>query len=110
MSDAEQKTLAKQLEQIAEYKTFELSSSETLLQRQSTASTTRTPQTGRITTTRTAAQTRQVQQQAQAAQAARPSSPAENAADFAKLFHSALLDRQSLARPVGHKRCRMSRR
>lgn len=102
MSDAEQKTLAKQLEQIAEYKTFELSSSETLLQRQSTASTTRTPQTGRITTTRTAAQTRQVQQQAQAAQAARPRSPAENAADFAKLFHSALLDRQSLARPVGH--------
>ena len=102
MSDLEQKMLADQLEEIYKYKTFELNPSPILLQPQRSTAAARTQPAGRITTTRTTARARPTQQQAQSAQAAPQRPTVAHAADFAKLFHSALLDRQSLARPAGH--------
>ena len=105
MDKAEQEALGVQLGEIYNRKMFELNPSPVLLPRTRTAVVPET-QPGQAATSRpTTAQQRQAQQQAQAqaAQTATQERPAAaHATDFAKLFHSALLDRETLARPVAH--------
>jgi hypothetical protein len=103
MDKAEQETLAVQLGEIYTKKMFELNPSPILLPRMQRPAAP-AAQPGRTVTSRpTTAQQRQAQQQAQAAQMATQERPAvAHATDFAKLFHSALLDRESLARPAAY--------
>ena len=104
MDKAEQEVLAVQLGEIYTKKMFELNPSPVLLPRTQAAARPPAPvtrSTGRAVTSRPT--TAQQQAQAQAAQPAAPERPAvAHATDFAKLFHSALLDREPLARPAGH--------
>lgn len=110
MSSDQRVALQDQLEAVYERKAFELNPSPILLpqQRAAPAAAGAARQPGQVTTTRTtAAQRRQAQRQARQ-QAQQPvAQPRERPAaahstDFAKLFHSSLLDREQLARPVTH--------
>ena len=106
MDKAQQEALLAQLEEVYKHKIFELNPSPILLPQTRTTSTAKTTtQTSTFRTTRqTAAQRRQAQQQTQAAQTNTKERPAvAHATDFAKLFHSALIDRESLARSAGQK-------
>lgn len=105
MDKAEQEALAVQLGEIYTKKMFEINPSPILLPRtqaaRPTAPVTRSP--GRTATSRPTTAQQQAQARAQAAQPAAPERPAvAHATDFAKLFHSALLDREPLARPAEH--------
>lgn len=101
---SQRESLLDQLEKIYDRKAFELNPSPILLPPQPRAAAAQTRQAGRITTTRTtAAQQRQAQQQQQQQAAQTQQRPAvAHATDFAKLFHSSLLDREPLALPVTH--------
>lgn len=108
MSPEEVELLKIQLEQIHEHKAFQLNPSAILLPRQQqrrqtaaerAAQRAEDRRAGRLTTSRTAIRRRQAQQET-ASPTHRPA--VAHAADFAKLFHSSLLDRDLLARPVDH--------
>lgn len=106
MDKTQQESLLAQLEEVYKHKIFELNPSPILLpQTRSTSTARTTTRTSTFRTTRqTAAQRRQAQQQAQSTQSATKERPAvAHATDFAKLFHSALIDRETLARPAGQK-------
>lgn len=106
MSKAQREDLQDQLEKIYDLKMFELNPNPIMLPQQRAAapaaqarSAAQARPAGQITTTRTTpAQRTAAQPQAQTQQ--RPA--VAHATDFAKLFHSALLDREPLARPVAH--------
>jgi hypothetical protein len=108
MTKTQRMDLLVQLDDVYKQKAFELNPSPIMLPPQARAPAAgQTQPAGRITTTRTttttAARQRQAQQQALAAQSQAQQRPAvAHATDFAKLFHSSLLDREPLARPVGH--------
>jgi len=108
MDTAGREALQDQLEELHKRKAFELNPSPILLPAQARTATpapaAAPQQAGRITTTRTtAAQRRQQAQQQQSQTQQTQQRPAvAHATDFAKLFHSSLLDRQTLARPVEH--------
>ncbi len=104
MDMIQREALKDQLEEIYDRKTFELNPSPIMLPSQTRTTTTTTAavtrQTGQVTTTRTTVRTTPTPQRA-------ASQPQQRAAiahstDFAKLFHSSLLDREALARPVTH--------
>lgn len=100
MEKAEQEAMQVQLGEIYKYKMFELNPSSILLPpTQTAASKSATPSTraSKFRTTRTTP-ARTAQAAPTAAQQQRPA--VAHATDFAKLFHSALLDRESLARPI----------
>ncbi len=108
MSPDEVELLKVQLAQIHEHKAFQLNPRAILLprhQQQRQTAAERAAQraedrrAGRLTTSRTAIRRRQAQQET-ASPTHRPA--VAHAADFAKLFHSSLLDRDLLARPVDH--------
>jgi DNA uptake protein ComE-like DNA-binding protein len=105
----DEKTLAsltKELEELSKYKMFTLSNSTILLPPETASATTQTPQQPspasrsrqrRTNSRRTAAAAQQSAQTQPQAQKVRPE--VAHAADFAKLFHSSLLDTESLAVP-----------
>lgn len=111
----DREALQNQLSGIYEHKVFELNPAPVLLpvqpaqRQQEAASEGQTRQVGRFTVTRTTAAQRQQMRQ-QTRQAARTTAQLQtqqrptvaHAADFAKLFHSSLLDREALAHPVPH--------
>ena len=99
MDKTELMTLQSQLNEIYQYKVFELNPSPILLPQPRAATPTRQTRSTRSRRTRRT-RTQTTPPAAQTQPQVRPA--IAHATDFAKLFHSGLLDRESLARSVGH--------